>query len=72
MKLIHSTDLDNDVFVGDYIDEDLKIFLRSGDTMVDRIIYYTHDEEPFCNYMRVEKGNCLIPFDDVEKIEVLD
>ncbi|MDD7044511.1 MAG: hypothetical protein PUI05_03620 [Peptoniphilaceae bacterium] len=70
MKVITKHDLDLDVLENKYVLIPLKIYLKSGKVLEKQIDSYTYDDEPFCNY--IEIGSEEIPFDEIEKIEVLD
>lgn len=70
MKIILVKDLELDVLENEYVEIPLKIHLKSGEIIEKPIDGYTHDEDPFCNYIEIEERE--IPFHDVEKIEILD
>ncbi|MDD7383610.1 MAG: hypothetical protein PUG22_04530 [Peptoniphilaceae bacterium] len=72
MKTITSEDLNEDVFDGHYLDIPLKIYLKNKEVIEGVIDYYTHDEEPFINYLVIKDKFELIDFNDIEKIEILD
>lgn len=69
MNIITVNMLNEDVFLGRYLNIPLKITTINKDTIIGKIDFYTHDEEPFVNYIYI--NGTLIPFDDIEKIEVL-
>ncbi len=69
MNIITVNMLNEDVFLGRYLNIPLKITTLNKDTIIGKIDFYTHDEEPFVNYIYI--NGTLIPFDDIEKIEVL-
>lgn len=69
MNTITVNMLNEDVFLGRYLNIPLKITTINKDTIIGKIDFYTHDEDPFINYVYI--NGTLIPFDDIEKIEVL-
>lgn len=70
MRTIYKTDLEEDVLTSKYVDLDSKIYLKDGSIHESVIDGYTYDDEPFCNYIIVDKNE--IPFDDILKIEITD
>lgn len=60
--------LNEDVIIGKYLDIPLKITLNNGKEILGKIDLYTHDEEPFINY--IYTNSTLIPFEDIEEIIV--
>ncbi|WP_055078766.1 hypothetical protein [Lagierella massiliensis] len=72
MKTIRISDLEADLFIGDYVDRKVKIFMKEKSIIEGIIEYYTHDEEPFINYLAIKDRFELIEFNEIEKIELLD
>ncbi|MDO5047178.1 MAG: hypothetical protein Q4D88_01370 [Anaerococcus sp.] len=68
--IIYKEDLEKDVIKGEYLDQQAKIYVTNGEVYDSCIDYYSHDEEPYIKY--IDFGNFRIPFDDIEKIEILD
>lgn len=62
--------LNEDVIIGEYLDIPLKITLNNGKEILGKIDLYTHDEEPFINYIYI--NSTLIPFEDIEEIIVMN
>lgn len=69
MKIIVVKDLELDVLENEYVGIPLKVHLKSGEIIKKPIDGYTHDEDPFCNY--IEIGDREIAFSEIEKIELL-
>lgn len=70
MKTIDKKDLSYDVLDGKFLEIPMIIYLVDNKVIEKPIDYYTHDEEPFCNYIVIDEEE--IPFDKIEKIEILD
>ena len=70
MKKITIEMLNEDVIIGKYLDIPLKITLNNGKEILGKIDLYTHDEEPFINYIYI--NSTLIPFEDIKEIIVVD
>ena len=70
MKTLKVEDLEYDVTESEYVDIPSIVHLKSGEVIETAIDGYTHDEEPFCNY--IEIGDREIAFSEIEKIELLD
>lgn len=72
MKEIKIKDLENDLFEGYYISVPVRLKIKDIPEFDTQIEFYTHDEFPFKNYIIVKDYGKQIPFDEIEKIEVLD
>lgn len=57
-----------DVLEGKYLGVPLIIILKSGEKIITQIDGYTHDEEPFINYIEVRDRE--IPFNEIKTIEL--
>lgn len=70
MKIIKKYDLEIDTTKGKFLGDPAVIYLKSGKKIEHAIDGYTYDDEPFCNYIEIGKEE--IPFDEIEKVEILD
>ena len=73
MKTIYTYDLEMDVLDANYVQEPIRLFLKDGRVLETEIEYYTHDYDPFTQYIAIgdSKNREFINFKDVEKIELL-
>ena len=69
MNIITVNMLNEDVLYCRYLNIPLKITTINKDTIIGKIDFYTHDEDPFINYVYI--NGALIPFDYIEKVEIL-
>lgn len=72
MKEITVKDLEEDLFEGKYLLEPIRLKIKDEKSFDTKIKFYSHDEFPWVNYIIVEGYIYEIPFDEIEKIEVLD
>ncbi|MGY3775804.1 hypothetical protein [Helcococcus sueciensis] len=70
MKTLTIKDLELDVLENRYVGLNCKIYLKDGEVLETQIDGYTYDDEPFCNY--IEIGEEEIPFNAIEKIEIIN
>ena len=73
MKTIYSYDLKLDVLDSNYVQEPIRLYLKDGRVFETEIDYYTHDYDPFTQYIEIggEENYELINFNEIEKIELL-
>lgn len=69
MRIIEIEDLNEDVFEGKFLDIPVIIYFKNGTILKASIEEYTHDEDPFKNYIIIDKY--IYGFDEVEKIEIV-